>query len=90
LLVASEKANSDLAAGSWVTLAGRSSETDYELWTNGKLIARGEVGEKLDTGPVMPVGVEVAGLAVADGKMRFELDHVAVWKTAPQRIEPKK
>lgn len=85
-LAVSVRPNEELAAGRWVSLVGRATERQYDVWANGKLIASGPVGERIDDAIVEPVGVQVvAGVAVA-GRFRFALDYVAVWDLAGPRF----
>ena len=74
----------ELLSGRWVTLAGRSSGDRFEVWVNGRSVARGRVaaafGEGSDPGGW---GATIAATPVAPGAARLEVDYVAVWHLPP-------
>jgi hypothetical protein len=87
VLAQSTVSDGSLAEGQWFTIAGRSTLREFELWANGRRLAAGNVGEAMDAVPADPVGIEIAAIAARKGRLKFELDHVAVWDwtAAPDR-----
>jgi hypothetical protein len=73
----SAKPDPALAAGSWVTLAARWSETEYEVWVNGKRVAGGAADPAEVTATTAPVQVCVR--AAGTGPAKLELDSATVW-----------
>ena len=69
-----------LATGRWVTLAARWSETEYEVWVNGKRAAGGAADPAEVTATTAPAQVCVR--CTADGPLKLELDYVSVWDQA--------
>jgi serine/threonine protein kinase len=72
----------DLGAGKWVTVAGRTSGSTYDVWVNGRLVASGTVDELGEDPQGAPETVLAIGaIQVATGPARLEVDHVAVWQS---------
>jgi serine/threonine protein kinase len=66
-----------LAAGQWVTLAARWSETEYEVWVNGKRVAGGAADPAEVTATTSPAQVCVR--PAGTGPAKLELEYVSVW-----------
>ncbi len=67
-------------AGHWVNIAGRWSETEYELFLNGKRVAGGPVADPVGAvATVRPAGLQLGIRRDRDGPAALDLDYVAVW-----------
>ena len=70
-------------AGQWVNVAGRWSETEYELFLNGKRVAGGPVADPAGAVPTLrPTGVKLGIRMDRDGPAAFDIDYAAVWDLA--------
>ena len=80
-------ADPELAEGKWVSLTGRTSGNEYEVWVNGRSVARGTITDAVfvegsEPGPPVVLGA----YKIQPGhQARLEVDHVAVWKLPPAR-----
>ena len=70
-------------AGQLVNVAGRWSETEYELFLNGKRVAGGPVADPAGAVPTLrPTGVKLGIRMDRDGPAAFDIDYAAVWDLA--------
>jgi uncharacterized protein YkwD len=82
-------ADPELAAGKWFTLAGRVAGDTFEVWANGRSIARGPVAVDSDRDNYWAEnGISVGADVTADGPARLDIDHAAVWKLPPDSLPP--
>ncbi len=67
-----------LVAGKWVTLAARWSDTEYEVWLNGKRVTGGKV-EGGDVPDGKPTPVQLVLQSPRGGGLKLETDLLSVW-----------
>jgi serine/threonine protein kinase len=72
-------ADPDLAAGKWITVAGRAVGREYELWLNGRRVAHGNDDDGFSGTNIFPAAIQFAVRAAADGRARLAIDYAAVW-----------
>lgn len=81
LLAKADSPAQELIGNGWVTLAGRTSGDEYEIWVNGRSVARGRVTDLGEPpGGKCTLGVAAFALRQPDGPLAFDLDYFAVWK----------
>ena len=74
-----------LAAGRWITVAGRAVGKDYEVWVNGKLVARGTDDPAFDGPGTFPAAFQASVVGAADGPLGLTVDHAAAWDPTPPK-----
>jgi formylglycine-generating enzyme required for sulfatase activity len=79
LLAQADSSDAALAAGQWVNIAAISVGASYELWINGRSVARGTDSTGVNGASDFPNAMQLGGTTSYDGRARVAVDYAAVW-----------